>query len=59
MTTKERVKKEIDKMPNELIEKVYKYINGLKSKQIKGKKLHSYNLKGRFDDVNVRERAYD
>ncbi len=27
MTTKEKVKREIDKMPNDLIEKVYNYIN--------------------------------
>ena len=59
MITKEKIKKEIDKMPNELIEKVYRYISGLKSKKPKKKKLHTYNLRGQFDNANVRERAYE
>ncbi len=59
MTTKERVKKEIDKMPNDLLELVYKYINSLEMKTTQKKKIHTYNLKGQFDNVNVRERAYE
>ena len=59
MTTKERVKREIDRMPNDLIEKVYKYINSLEGKRIGKKKIHTINLKGQLDNVNVRERAYE
>lgn len=59
MITKEKIKKEIDKMPNDLIEKVYKYINGLKSKEPKKKEIHTFNLKGQFDNINIRERAYE
>ena len=59
MTTKEKVKKEIDKMPNDLLEKVYKYINSLRTKTIHTKKIHTYNLKGQLDNVNIRERAYE
>lgn len=59
MTTKEKVKKEIDKMPNDLLEKVYKYINSLGVKEAPKKKIHTYNLKGQFDNVNIRERAYE
>ncbi len=59
MITKEKIKKEIDKMPNELMEKVYKYINGLKSKESKKKEIHTFNLKGQFDNINFRERAYE
>lgn len=59
MTTKERVKREIDKMPNDLIEKVYKYISSLEGKKAGKKKIHTFNLNGQLDNVNVRERAYE
>lgn len=59
MITKEKVKREIDRMPNELLEKVYKYINSLTMQKSVRKKLHTYKLKGQFDDINVREKAYE
>jgi hypothetical protein len=46
-------------MPNDLLEKVYKYINGLTFPKTNKKKLHTYKLKGQFDSINVRERAYE
>jgi hypothetical protein len=58
MITREKVKKETDKMPNDLLEKVYKYINSLRAKTIK-KKIHTFNLNGQLDDVNIREKAYE
>lgn len=59
MVTKERIKREIDRMPNDLLEKVYKYINGLTSPKTIKKKFPTYKLKGQFDSINVRERAYE
>lgn len=59
MTTKEKVKKEIDKLPDDTIEKVYKYIGTLKTKMTQKKKIHTFNLKGQLDNVDVRERAYE
>lgn len=59
MVTKEKIKREIDRMPNDLLEKVYKYINGLTFPKTNKKKLHTYKLKGQFDSINVRERAYE
>ncbi|HEX9739423.1 MAG TPA: hypothetical protein VGA29_01500 [Ignavibacteriaceae bacterium] len=59
MTTKEKVKREIDKMPSDLIEKVYKYINSLRTKTAQKKKIHTFNLKGQLDNLNIRERAYE
>ncbi len=58
MVTKERIKREIDRMPNDLLEKVYKYINGLTSREAK-KKFPTYKLKGQFDNINTREKAYE
>ncbi len=59
MTTKEKVKKEIDKMPNELLEKVFRYINTLKAKGNQKKKIHTFKLSGQLDDVNIRKKAYE
>lgn len=59
MVTKEKIKREIDRMPNDLLEKVHKYIDRLTSKKIVKKKFHTYKLNGQFDDINVRERAYE
>ena len=59
MVTKERIKREIDRMPNDLLEKVYKYINSIKTKNTSKKKFHTYKLNGQFDDVNIREKAYE
>jgi hypothetical protein len=59
MVTKERIKREIDRMPNDLLEKVYKYINGLTSPKTIKKKFRTYKLKGQFDSINIREKAYE
>ncbi|MBD3374337.1 hypothetical protein GF406_04810 [candidate division KSB1 bacterium] len=59
MTTKEKVKDEIDNMPEELLDQVYEFINALKIKKARNKKIHTYRLKGRFDNMNIRERAYE
>ena len=59
MTTRDKVKREIDKMPNDLLEKVYKYINSLRIKTTQRKKVHTFNLKGQLDNVNIRDKAYE
>ena len=59
MVTREKIKREIDNIPNDLLEKVHKYIGGLTSKKTIKKKFHTYKLNGQFDDINIRERAYE
>lgn len=59
MTTKEKVKDEIDSMPEELLDQVYEFINALKIKKERDKRIHTYRLKGHFDNMNIRERAYE
>ena len=59
MVAKERIKRKIDYMPNDLLEKVYKYINELTGRDTTKKKFRTYKLKGQFDNINVRERAYE
>ncbi len=59
MITKAHIKRKIDKMPNEFLDKVYNYINSLTSKKTAKKKIHTFKLKGQFDDVNIRDKAYE
>jgi len=59
MTTKEIIKKEIDKIPDDLLEDVLKFLNTLKNKKSGERKLHTYKLKGNFDNLNIRDEAYD
>lgn len=59
MITKEKLKAEIDRLPDNLLEEVYEFINSIKSMRPKKRKLRSYKLKGQFDNINTRERAYE
>lgn len=59
MTLKEKIKNEVDKMPNDLIEKVYQYISTLGVKKLKTNRIHTFNLKGQLDDMNIRAKAYE
>jgi len=60
MITKEKLKKEIDKLPKDKYDKVYKLLS-LFSKQKKQKKninIKSFDLGGYLDNKNVRKFAY-
>lgn len=59
MTIKEKVKSEIDKMPQDLLEEVYKYISNLKTSKLRRGALHTFKLKGKFDNLNIRAKAYE
>ena len=59
MITKKTFKAEIDKPPENLLEDVYNFINAIKTTKSKKKTLHTFNLKGQFDKVNIRESAYE
>lgn len=59
MITKEKIKREIDRMPNDLLEKVDQYISELTAKGKTKRKFKTFKLKGQFDNINVREKAYE
>lgn len=59
MTTKEKVKKELNTMPDELLEEVYKFITDIKSAKTKKAQIHTFKLNGSFDQLDVREKAYE
>ena len=59
MITKDKIKREIDKIPEEQLEKLYRYITNLQRTKNKKHKLRTYKLQGQFDDIDVREKAYE
>ncbi|MBK7107403.1 MAG: hypothetical protein IPH62_19220 [Ignavibacteriae bacterium] len=59
MITKEKVKRKIDRVPEKLLNKVDKYIDTVISEITEKKKIHTFKLKGQFDDIDIRESAYE
>ena len=59
MITKDHVKKEIDQMPDELLEKVYAFISDMKKQKKPRKTIHTYKLNGAFDRLDIRKIAYE
>lgn len=59
MITKEKVKKEIDRLSEKDLEKVYLYLSALnKSKKAK-LNIRSLKLKGKLDEQDLRSVAYE
>ena len=60
MELKERIKKEIDTIPEEFLPQIERYLDLIKGGRGSRKDvLRKVHLKGRFDDVNVRKIAYE
>ena len=59
MDTKEKLIKEIDSLPDDIIEEVYQYLLQAKTKKPNKKLLKTYSLKGRFDKSDIRSQAYE
>jgi len=59
MTTKEKLIKVIDKLPEEKIEEAYKLLNPFKKTQPKIKNLKTFKLGERFDNIDLRKMAYE
>jgi len=56
--TKEMIKSEIDRMPDEMVEKIYEFIQTIRKSEKQHEKIHTYSLNGRFDHKDIREEAY-
>lgn len=60
MITKEKVKKEIDRLSEVELEKVYLYLSSLdKEKKKKESNIRSLKLNGKLDTKNLRTIAYE
>ncbi|MBF0410475.1 MAG: hypothetical protein HQM10_24230 [Candidatus Riflebacteria bacterium] len=59
MTTKERLFNEIDRLPPDILGEVLKYIKSIKARIASKKRIPTFKLKGQFDDIDIRKRAYE
>jgi hypothetical protein len=60
MITKEAIKKEVDKLPDSLLEVVYRLLKSLTYTQGKGhKEWTTRNFDGKFDAADIRTAAYE
>jgi len=59
MELKEKIKKEIDMIPEEYLPQIERYIKIIKSEKTKKKQVKTTNLKGKFDNIDIRRLAYE
>jgi hypothetical protein len=59
MTTKEKIKKRIDLLPDELLDRVQTYLDSIKPQLKNKRKIYTLHLKGQYDNINVRQKAYE
>ena len=59
MITKEKVKKEIDRLSDTELEKVYQYLSSLRKKKKHKPNIRSLKLKGKLDKEDLRTLAYE
>jgi len=59
MITKEKVKKEIDKLSDTELEKVYLYLSSLSKTKKNQPNIRSLKLKGILDKEDLRSSAYE
>ena len=59
MKIKEKIKKEIDEMPEELLYEVQKYLKTINKHKSRHRKVPKLHLKGQYDNINIRQKAYE
>lgn len=59
MITKDKVKKEIDRLSDVEVEKVYLYLSSLTKEKKKKSSIRSLKLDGKLDEKNLRSIAYE
>jgi len=59
MTVKEKIKKEIDRLPDKTVEQLLRYLNTIKVKNKKHRIIPTLHLKGQYDNINIRHQAYE
>ncbi len=59
MELKEKIKKEIEDMPEELLYKLQNYLNSIKRESKMKLQIRTLHLKGQYDNINIRRIAYE
>ena len=63
VVTKDIVKQEIDRLPDDVIEQIYVFLHTIQVKERRKprikRQIRTFKLHGQFDRVNIRELAYE
>ena len=59
MKLKEKIKKEIDMIPEEYLPQIERYIQIIKRVKTQKKPVKTAHLKGKFDNMDIRKIAYE
>ncbi|MBW1999396.1 MAG: hypothetical protein JRJ29_15725 [Deltaproteobacteria bacterium] len=59
MELKEKIKKEIDSLPEEYLPQLERYLETIKNGKQKEKRIKTVHLKGKFDNLDIRRVAYE
>ena len=59
MEIREKVKKEIEKIPDHQLKDVLNFLTDIRKGKTSKKKIHTFKLNGKFDNMNIRARAYE
>ncbi|MHB2155173.1 hypothetical protein ACX8XN_12380 [Calditrichota bacterium GD2] len=59
MELKEKIKKEIDLIPEEYLPQLERYLKTIKSGKRKQLHIKTLHLKGKYDNLNLRKLAYE
>ena len=51
--------KVIDSLPDDKIEEIYKLLNSIKENKKNVKSLKTFNLGGKYDNIDIRKAAYE
>lgn len=59
MELKQKIKKEIDSIPDEYLPQLERYLEIIKGGKRKERPIKTLHLKGKFDNLNIRRLAYE
>ena len=59
MELKEKIKEEIDLIPEDYLPQIERYLKRIKRGEIKREQITTLSLKGKYDKLNIRKLAYE
>ena len=59
MELKEKIKREIDQMPEHLLRELQKFLTKIKKHPRRPRKIPTLHLKGQYDTIDIRKKSYE
>ena len=58
MITREHVKQDIDRLPDDVVKQIYLFISVIRPQKPVKKRIRAFRLKGQFDQIHIRTMVY-